>query len=124
MITSFYASLTALLIVFLALKVINARHEHHVSLGDGGNETMMQLRGAHANATEYIPVSLILLFLLEYNNAMLWLVHLGGIALLAGRLIHANGMLSPNMKHRVLGMKVTLSTIIALALINLLNLFL
>lgn len=123
MITSVYASLAVLLMVFLALKVINARHEHHISLGDGDNKELLQLRGAHSNATEYIPVGLVLLFLLEYNNGLIWLVHLGGIALLAGRLLHANGMLSPNMKHRVLGMKVTLSTLIALAIINLLNLF-
>jgi len=123
MITSIYASLAVLLLVFLALKVINARHEHHISLGDGGNKKLLALRGAHSNATEYIPIALVLLFLLEYNNGLLWLVHLGGIALLAGRLLHAHGMLSPNMKHRVLGMKVTLSTLIALAVVNLINLF-
>jgi len=122
-ITSIYASLAALLMVFLALKVIKGRNQHKISLGDGENKELSQLRAAHGNATEYIPISLMLLFLLEYNNGLIWLVHLGGIGILAGRLLHANGMLSSNMKYRVLGMKVTLSTLIALAVINLLNLF-
>jgi len=123
MITSIYASLAALLMVFLALKVIKGRNHHKISLGDGDNKEMRQLRAAHSNATEYIPIGLVLLFLFEYNNGLIWLVHLGGIALLAGRLLHANGMLSANMQHRILGMKVTFSTLIALAIINLLNLF-
>ena len=57
---------------------------------------------------------------LEYNGAPLWLVHVAGITFLAGRLIHARGILRERFKGRVLGMQLTIWTILALAAANLL----
>jgi len=119
MITSLYAALLALLIVWLSLRVIKLRQAKKVGLGDGGEAELQIAIRAQGNATEYVPISLILLVLLELNKAHIALVHCGGIAILAGRLLHARGLLTKSSRYRVLGMQVTIFTLIGLASANL-----
>lgn len=119
MISSFYAGLLTLLIVWLSLNVIRLRRSKNISLGDGGEAELQTAIRAQGNAVEYIPIAMILLVLLELNHAHLAVLHLGGMAIVAGRLIHARGLLSQHLGLRVLGMKITFFTLMALALINL-----
>jgi uncharacterized membrane protein YecN with MAPEG domain len=119
MISSFYAALLALLIVWLSLRVIRLRRAKKVRFGDGGEPELHIAIRAQGNATEYIPIALLLLLLLELNGAHMALIHAGGIAILAGRLLHARGLLTDSLDHRILGMKVTIFTLIGLALANL-----
>ena len=102
-----YASLLALFIVWLSLNVIGKRRQYHISTGHGDNHTLN------------IPIALLLLFALEVNGAHQLVVHGLGLAFVAGRLIHARGLLTEVLSIRVLGMKITLYTLIALAIINL-----
>jgi len=118
MITALYASLCALFIVKLSLGVIAVRRQHKIGLGDGGNEELQLAIRAQGNATEYIPITLILMFLLENIIVYNWMIHLAGITLLTGRLIHAIGIKKHDLKKRVLGMKITLYLIIALSILN------
>ncbi len=104
--------------MWLSLNVIKKRHANKVNVGDGGCEELQIAMAAQSNAIEYIPIALLLLFALEYNNANILIVHLLGLSLIAGRLIHAKAMLSKNLKGRVLGMQITVYTILGLALIN------
>lgn len=119
MISAVYAALSALLIVWLSLRVIRLRRVEKVKLGDGGVDALQNAIRAQGNATEYVPISLILLFMLEYAGGGPWLIHLGGIATLAGRLLHAKGLLSDNMPYRILGMQFTIFSLIGLAIANL-----
>jgi len=114
-----YASFSALLIVWLSLNTIKKRRSNKVSIGDGGIDDLKLAIAAHSNAIEYIPIALILLFALEYNQGNILLVHLSGLALIAGRVIHARGLLTSNLKQRVFGMQITIYTIIVLAVTNL-----
>jgi len=118
MVSSIYAGLLALLIVWLSLNVIKLRRANKVKLGDGGVPLLQCAIRAHANATEYIPITLILLIILELNGANRVFVHFGGIAIVIGRVLHAMGLLSDSLPHRVLGMQFTIFTIIVLALSN------
>lgn len=118
MITALYASLCALLIVKLSLGVIAVRRKHKIGLGDGGNDELQAAIRAQGNATEYIPIILILMFLLENIVVYNWIIHLAGITLLTGRIIHAIGIRNQDIKKRVLGMKITLYLIIALSILN------
>jgi len=118
MISVIYASLSGFLIVWLSLNVIKKRRKYQVSIGDGRNEDLIISMAAQSNAIEYIPIALLLLFALEYNNANKLIVHLLGLSLIAGRIIHAKGLLSSSLKTRVLGMQITIFTIIGLAVIN------
>ncbi|MBS3953682.1 MAG: hypothetical protein CTY34_00550 [Methylobacter sp.] len=119
MISSLYAAMLALLIVWLSLRVIKLRRVKKVRLGDGGEPELRIAIRAQGNATEYIPISLILLVLLELSGAHAALVHSGGIAVLAGRILHARGLLTESLRYRVLGMQVTIYTLIGLAFANL-----
>jgi hypothetical protein len=118
MITALYASFCALLIVKLTLNIINLRREFSVALGDGGQPALQAAIRSHGNATEYIPITLILMILLEWSGGAWWLIHLAGIALISGRLFHASALKNRNVKHRVLGMRITFYLIIALAALN------
>ena len=114
-----YAVVLALLIVWLSLNVIKIRRHHQVPFGDGDSPMLQVARAAHSNATEYIPISLILLFALEYNHGYLWLVHGFGAVIVVGRIVHARGLLADRFKLRILGMQLTLLGIIGLSVANL-----
>jgi len=120
MITSIYASLSALLIVRLSLSVIKLRRKNRIIVGDGGNEELQLAIRTHANALEYIPITLLLLLTLELNGAPKILIHLLGATLIIGRIFHAVGLPAKNLKRRVLGMQITIYLLIALAILNIL----
>ena len=120
MITSLYASLSVLLIVRLTLSVIKLRRKNRISVGDGGNEELQLAIRTHANAMEYIAIALLLLLTLELNGAPKILIHILGATLLIGRIIHAMGLPAKNLQKRVLGMQITISLLIALAILNML----
>ncbi|MDZ7791163.1 MAG: MAPEG family protein [Xanthomonadales bacterium] len=88
-ITMFYAGLLVLLYLALSLQVIRLRRTLQVGLGSGGNEVLDRAVRAHANFAEYVPLGLLLLALIEIGTAAPgWLVHLLGLTLLVGRLMH------------------------------------
>lgn len=120
MITSIYASLAALLIVRLSLSVIKLRRKNRVSVGDGGNEQLQLAIRTHANAVEYIPITLLLLLMLELNGAPTILIHVLGGTLLVGRILHSMGLPEKDFKKRVLGMQITIYLLIGLAILNIL----
>jgi uncharacterized protein len=119
MVSAFYASILAALICWLALNVVKSRRKNRIKYGDGGVDDLLISRSAHSNATETIPIALILLFFLEYNGGYLWLVHLFGTSLIIGRILHCRGILSDTLKGRILGMKMTVFTIVGLIISNL-----
>ena len=119
MVTALYAAILAIWICWLVINVVKGRVSNQVAHGDGGVDSLVLARSAHANATETIPIALLLLFALEFNAGPMWLLHLFGLALVIGRFIHAKGILSNTLKYRKLGMQITLFDILLLALANL-----
>jgi uncharacterized membrane protein YecN with MAPEG domain len=119
MITALYAALSALLLVKLAREVISERRSAQVALGDGNNPQLLAAIRIHANAAEYIPIALLLMLLLEFNQAPNWLIHLSGIVLLISRLLHRSALQQQNIPRRVLSMRLTLNLLIGLAVANL-----
>lgn len=117
-----YASLSALLIIWLSFNVIKVRRKHRISIGDGDCDVLKVAMAAQSNAIEYIPIALLLLFALEYNQGSLLLVHFLGLSLIISRLLHARAILSDNLKLRVFAMQVTVLCLITLALVNVLYL--
>lgn len=118
MVTAIYASILAMWICGLSFQVIKARRKNKVKYMDGGINELIIARSAHSNATEYIPIALILLFLLEYNTSYTWLIHIIGSIFCIGRIIHGRSMLQENLKGRVLGMQLTFTVLAALAVLN------
>jgi uncharacterized membrane protein YecN with MAPEG domain len=121
LITSIIASVLSIIFIKLSFAVIGLRRKNKVGLGSGGHEDLERAIRAQGNFAEYVPFGLILIACLELNGAPWWLVAIPGITLIIGRLIHARGINTPppDFSKRVLGMKFTFNTLIALVILNL-----
>ncbi len=115
-----YGGLLALLTIFLSVRVSLLRHRMKITVGDGDDRTLFKAIRVHANSIEYIPLGIVLLILLELQNADRWLVHLAGVTLLLGRVLHAYGLgRQPQfIPGRILGAYLTLSMITGAAIAN------
>jgi uncharacterized membrane protein YecN with MAPEG domain len=119
LIAGFYAGLGACLIVALAMRVMWLRNAHGVGLGSGGNERLARAIRAHANAIEYLPVALLLLVVLALEQTRPWLLHVFGIVLIVGRILHAIGLSgSPGRSFgRAAGIALTVLVMLAMAVL-------
>jgi uncharacterized membrane protein YecN with MAPEG domain len=120
-VTSIIASLLTIIFIKLSFAVIGLRRKNKVGLGSGGHEDLERAIRAQGNFAEYVPFGIILIACLELNGAPWWLVAIPGIALIVGRMIHAKGINvpPPDFSKRILGMKFTFNTLIALVILNL-----
>lgn len=91
-VTPIYAGILALLLVYLSFKVIFRRQSAKVSLGDGDDSMLNKRIRVHANFVEYAPMGLILLLMAELQGAPIWICHILGVMLVAGRVMHAHGL--------------------------------
>jgi uncharacterized membrane protein YecN with MAPEG domain len=113
-----YAGLLALIFVALSVRTLNLRRRLQVAVGDRGNEVLLRAMRVHANFAEYVPLALLLLFFAETGGARPMFIHLGGAALVVGRLSHAWGVshVQENYRFRVAGVALTLAVIISCSL--------
>lgn len=95
-ITSLYLGLFILMLLVLAIGVVRVRLKTNISLGDGGNNALNKAIRAHGNATEYVPIVMLALALLELAGANITLLHVYGSVFLLSRFAHAFGMQHPN----------------------------
>ncbi|MCF6234201.1 MAG: MAPEG family protein [Rhodobacteraceae bacterium] len=82
-----YAGLLAVLFSWLSLRVSLIRMKGPAPDEAAATRLRRAVR-AQGNASEYIPLGLILLLVLDLQGAPFWLVHVFGLALLAGRIGH------------------------------------
>ncbi len=117
LILPFYAAMLALLFVGLSVRTVRLRRRLQIAIGDSGNQVMLRAMRVHSNFAEYVPISLILIFLVESAGAHAMLVHALGITLLIGRLSHAYGVsqIGEDYRFRVFGMAMTFITLIVCA---------
>ncbi|PJI39624.1 MAG: hypothetical protein CTR53_12445 [Ferrovibrio sp.] len=108
-VTPLYAALCGLLLLALGLVVVRLRRKHAVLTGDGGHATLARAMRVQANFVEYVPLTLLLLFMLEMSRQPVWALHLLGAALFIGRLLHAWGyLMTPQLSFgRALGIGLT-----------------
>lgn len=118
MVSSLYIVLGALLIIKLSLDVIKLRTLYRVAYGDGGFYELQTAIRVQGNAVEYIPVALLLLLVMEQNGALVWMVHICGIILIAGRLFHSYGLKHRENRWRRTGMAATFTAMILMVLAN------
>lgn len=91
-ITLFYASLLAFQLLLLSGLVVRLRRRHQVGIGTGSASALERAVRAQANFTEYVPIALVLIALLELVGLWAWLIHALGVTLLIGRILHAQGL--------------------------------
>ena len=109
-----YAALLGILYLALTFAVIGNRYRLKVSLGDGGDERLNRVIRGHGNFAEYVPLSLLLLAFAEIGGSEAVVLHLGGLALLTGRLLHgyALALTLGNMLARRYGMILTIASLV------------
>jgi uncharacterized membrane protein YecN with MAPEG domain len=117
-----YAALLGLFYIALSVRTISLRRKNRRSLGDGGDPALNRAIRVHGNFAEYVPLALVLLFLLESQNYSRVLVHVFASLLLVGRLIHAYGVsqLKEKLIFRMVG---TLMTFFSIGLTSLVLLY-
>ena len=106
------AGLLGLLAVSLTLSVARLRGKKKIFLGDGGDPEMLTAIRAHANFMEFVPLCLLLIYMVSDFHGF-WAVAILSLALLLARVLHAGGMLGFIPMGRFLGASVT--TILLLA---------
>lgn len=87
-----WVGLHLILLLVLSMLVVRQRQKHKVALGDGGVPELARVSRAFANATEYVPAGLIAIVVLAVLEAPPLAIHVIGLLLLAGRVIHAVGL--------------------------------
>ncbi len=109
------AGLLGILGVALALNVGRMRNVKKVSLGDGGDKELQAAIRAHGNFMEFVPICLILIYLVggdfqERAGAVM------AIILVLARLAHAAGMLGYMRNGRVIGAVSTITLLFVAAI--------
>ena len=119
-VTPLYAGLLALWFVILSFRVVARRRDQSINLGDGGDTVMLRRIRAHGNFAEYVPLTLLLILLLELGGTTpFWALHALGLMLLVGRLLHgyAFSFTGHAMMPRVLGTVLTFTTLVVAGLL-------
>ena len=120
-ITAVYASLLGLLFIALSMRVIMLRRRDRVPLGHGASKPLRRAIRVQANAAEYLPFVFILMVLLELNGGAAWELHIYGIAIVIGRMLHAFWLsrFTGQSFGRYWGTLITAVVLISLAIANL-----
>ncbi|MCF7519099.1 MULTISPECIES: MAPEG family protein [unclassified Pseudoalteromonas] len=121
MIVSIFAAVLAIMYIQLSFRVINLRKKKKISLGDGGDSTLNAAIRTHGNFIEYVPFSLILLFLVEYQGLSSHYCYVLGLMLVVGRICHSYALAENQLKFRVIGMGLTFLTMILSAVLLLIT---
>lgn len=94
-ITALTAGALAILLVLLALNTIRLRMKYSAAFGDGGHQDLVSSIRAHGNLSEYMPIGITLIGLLEASGADF--VILAGLAggFVSCRVLNAIGLFNP-----------------------------
>ena len=124
-ITSLYASILAILVIFLAYKVVDFRRVKSVGLGDNGDKDGLRAIRVHANAVEYVPMIVILMGIYEVNGGSSMVLHIIGAVAVIARILHATGLSksSGTTFGRFVGTLLTWITTLVLAGLNIYHYF-
>lgn len=120
-----YAALLGLLFFYLSVRTIGLRRRLRIGIGSNENGEMLRAIRVHSNFSEYVPITLILIFFVEAKGGHPLLIHALGVLLLVGRAVHAYGVSQMNEKFvfRVSGMMMTFSSLLISAFVLLFHAF-
>lgn len=90
--TALYAGILAVIYILLSARVSQLRRQTNVGIGDGDQPDLARAVRVHGNFGEYVPMTLVLLLIVENGGLAAWVTHALGIALVAGRVLHAYGL--------------------------------
>lgn len=110
-----YLITAILLFIFIALSFNAAfiRRKSGLAVGEGDNETLLRAVRAHGNFTEFTPMFLISLFLVDHISKNCEYVLVIGSGFILGRIFHALSMFLKKGLLRVAGMMLTFIPLIS-----------
>ncbi|QFU24741.1 MAPEG family protein [Shewanella eurypsychrophilus] len=91
-ISGLYISITAILVVALAMRVVKLRRKHKIGIGDADNRELQLATRVHANLVENAPIAMVLLIVAELNGLSAVFLHVLGVTWVIGRFLHAVGL--------------------------------
>ncbi len=112
-ITPLYAAVLALLFIALSVRTLRLRRTLRVGLGDQGDRQILRAMRVHANFAEYVPLTLVLILMLELQGISNAPVHFLCACLVIGRVAHAFGVSREpeDYRFRVFGMAMTFTAL-------------
>jgi uncharacterized protein len=87
-----WAGLHLILLLVLSVMVVRLRQKHKIALGDEGIPELARAIRAFGNAAEYVPAGIGAIAVLAVAGASALTIHIIGVILFAGRLLHAVGL--------------------------------
>lgn len=118
MATPVYAAVLAIIFVALSFRALLVRRSHGIPIGTKDTDPVLtRAVRAQENFAEYVPLTLLLLYMLESQTNVGLSIHILGFSLVFGRLVHAYGIsqIDEDYRLRVFGMVLTLGTMISAA---------
>ncbi|MEM7745705.1 MAG: MAPEG family protein [Pseudomonadota bacterium] len=117
-VTAVFAGILGLWLIYLQMQVGRQRRTKGILLGSGGDADCERTIRAHGNATETIPIFLILMAAGESLATPVWVLAVLGAVFTLGRFLHGVHFLrnSPGLRLRFWGM---IMTVLATALMAL-----
>jgi len=92
MVSGLYAAILAVLYLGLTYFIIHGRVKYRVGLGDGGLPDLARRIRIHGNFAEFVPFALLLMALAEMGETPDAALHIMGMILITGRVLHAYGL--------------------------------
>ena len=112
-ITATYAAVLAVFYVAMSFYVIVTRAKTDTLLGHGDSIPMLVAMRRHGNLAEYMPFAILMMALAEILGLGSTWLHISGIALVAGRLIHPFGVAEKSpLAPRVVGVLATFAAML------------
>jgi hypothetical protein len=126
-ITAGYLAALALVYATLAMNVVRLRRMNRAAFGDAGNAALRSAIRAHAHFAEYVPITALMVMMLEMSGLPASRVHLLMAALVLSRLMHLLGMYTGSATQafrifRTGGMTLTITLVIVCAVMILFRL--
>jgi len=110
-----YAGLMGLIAIWLTMIVGSWRGRLKISIGDGGNVDLIRAMRGHANFTENVPLALILMVYMALAGAPAMAIHVRGVALTVGRVLHALHFSKPDQPRWQRGIGAGLTALVLVA---------
>ena len=116
-ITAIFTALLGQMLVGLSVRVVVLRAGKKINYLDGGDADLGRAIRVQGNFTEYVPIALALIGMVEWLGVPHWAVYALGTTLIVARIGHAYGLYATPFPGRVFGASVSWIVIVVAAVV-------